>query len=322
MGPAVMRVASGTSALDRCTFEFMDLKTLDRVDVSWSQKGRHPHSSYRDFNMIRASAEGLDFSIAGVGPVSLNGDQVNYSFRHDHRGLMTPSYDGSYFLSHNQIFNRKMKAMGPTTRTQGQFLVPAVAGNYYLRYSGVDAYRDNQKNASVSAKLFMFGESRPLFTIPEMEPPRPKSSGNYRSMLTPDKRVMFVPQANVVVTLGTTDDYLVMRRLDIDEALEESGIDYLIVMSAPPGKAEPGENYQYQLVVKSKKGGVKYKLEAGPEGMAISDKGLISWQVPKDLNLVENKVIVTVSDSVEQEVFHTFTVNVPQVALRLSLIHI
>jgi hypothetical protein len=68
--------------------------------------------------------------------------------------------------------------------------------------------------------------------------------------------------------------------------------------------------YQYQLVVKSKKGGVKFKLESGPKEMKMDGNGLLTWQVPAGNAAKETDVIVTVSDATGQEMFHTFKVGV------------
>ena len=76
-------------------------------------------------------------------------------------------------------------------------------------------------------------------------------------------------------------------------------------MASRPPAAVPGKAFDYPIAVKSKKGGVKYKLDAGPDGMAISPTGRVTWDVPADF-AVEVSVIVTVSDATGQEVFHTF----------------
>jgi uncharacterized protein (TIGR03067 family) len=59
----------------------------------------------------------------------------------------------------------------------------------------------------------------------------------------------------------------------------------------------------------SKKGGVKVKLESGPDGMTESG-GTLSWQVPDRGSEDEAAVLLTVSDASGQETFHSFTVAV------------
>jgi len=101
------------------------------------------------------------------------------------------------------------------------------------------------------------------------------------------------------------NDKLHLYKFDLGAALEKSGVNYLFVASRPPG-AEPGKVYKYTVAVKSKKGGVKAKLDAGPEGMKVTEDGTVTWNVPNDFTGGES-VILTTSDKGGQEVFHTFT---------------
>ncbi len=98
-----------------------------------------------------------------------------------------------------------------------------------------------------------------------------------------------------------------LRRVNLAEQLEKSDTDYLVVVSRPP-TAKPGTAFSYKLEVLSKKGGVKFKLESGPEGLAVSDKGEVTWKVPAKQAESDEDVLVTVSDSSGQEVFHNFKV--------------
>src|SRR5262249_18322460 len=121
-----------------------------------------------------------------------------------------------------------------------------------------------------------------------------------------DRRIHLIPEAKVLITIPSTNDKVVLHRLDVDRLLDKSGIDYLFVTSRPPAAARKGQVFTYQLAVKSKKGGVTCKLDSGPEGMTVSKAGLVRWAVPADFKDKEVDVIVTVGDRSEQEVFHTF----------------
>ena len=71
-----------------------------------------------------------------------------------------------------------------------------------------------------------------------------------------------------------------------------------------------GVEFVYQVGVKSKKGAVKYRVEAGPEGMKVTSQGIVQWRVPDDEPSGELNVILTVSDASGQEVFHSFKLRV------------
>ena len=97
----------------------------------------------------------------------------------------------------------------------------------------------------------------------------------YGENLSMHERVFLVPQHSRLVTLAQSRDRLVSRPFDIIAALNQAGIDYLFVDSVPPLIAKPGGAYRYQLQVKSKKGGINFNLDSGPEGMTLSKDGLI-----------------------------------------------
>src|SRR6185436_18837538 len=98
-------------------------------------------------------------------------------------------------------------------------------------------------------------------------------------------------------------------KLDLQQELDKSEIDYLFVSSKPPLAAVAGKPLEYQVVAKSKKGGVKIKLESGPEGMKVDEKGKLTWTVPADAG-GDVDVILAISDPTAQEVFHTFRITV------------
>jgi hypothetical protein len=63
------------------------------------------------------------------------------------------------------------------------------------------------------------------------------------------------------------------------------------------------------MQVLSKAGDVKYKLEFAPEGMTVSDAGLITWKVPAKLGVEGEKVVVLVSDKAGEQAYHSFTLS-------------
>jgi hypothetical protein len=115
----------------------------------------------------------------------------------------------------------------------------------------------------------------------------------------------------MIVIIPFTNDRVHVHRFDIEEALDKSGIDYLYVTSTPPSAVARNAAFTYPLAVRSKKGGVKYKVESGPEGMQVDAKGVLTWNVPPDA-VGEQNIILTVSDASGQEIFHTFRLSVTE----------
>jgi hypothetical protein len=59
--------------------------------------------------------------------------------------------------------------------------------------------------------------------------------------------------------------------------------------------------------VRSKRGGVRFKLDSGPDGMTLSPKGQLTWAVPATANN-EAAVIINIKDNSGQEIFQTFNI--------------
>jgi hypothetical protein len=153
----------------------------------------------------------------------------------------------------------------------------------------------------------MIGDIRPVLSISDIPVMETEQWINHD--FTTDKRIQFLPEAKLLVTIPATKDQLVLYRFDVEELLEKAGIDYLFVTSQPPAEVRRGSTFHYQLAIKSRKGGLKYKLESGPKGMAVSAKGKLTWQVPERTTDSETPVIVSICDASGQECFHAFTLS-------------
>ncbi len=77
--------------------------------------------------------------------------------------------------------------------------------------------------------------------------------------------------------------------------------------SAPRTEITPRREWRYQIEALSNQGGLTYKLDFAPEGMAVSSDGLVTWQVPAKINAEGERVIVVVGDKSGAETFHSFT---------------
>ncbi|MCA9178140.1 MAG: hypothetical protein KDB14_26935, partial [Planctomycetales bacterium] len=226
-----------------------------------------------------------------------------------------------FYLANGRLLSSELKPLGDNSANFGA-AVHSLTGSYMI---GVDAgtrsrFRNAESSQSRGGKLYQIGDQRPLVTIPDLlvSPPNDRIGGYQASALSLDKRVLFVPEAKVIVTVPYTDDRLRVLPFDVQQALDASGVDYLIVDPAPPQTVELGKPYEYTLSVKSKRGGLKFTLDAGPEGLKVSDKGEVTWDVPDSLTVAAHPVIISVSDASGQSTFHTFEVTAPEVARRAA----
>lgn len=129
-----------------------------------------------------------------------------------------------------------------------------------------------------------------------------------RDPLIRDKRLHLFPAARLIIGIPRTNDRLILRQFDPLQALKEGKIDYLIVASSPVTMATKNAMYSYQIQVESKRGGVTFSLESGPEGMKITPSGKLTWM--PGAAAAESTVIVRITDASSQEIFHTFKISV------------
>jgi S1-C subfamily serine protease len=291
---------------------FVNITTFRPLPVR-AQQGQMPGAGA----FLHASADGKTFGMRpgvggephGVTLLTLRGEEVVVRSAGMASSVLVPGPDGRLVYTGSGIYNDQMELVHPKPLPPnfGKAFVPALHGNYYMR---LDPKNGDQLTGDL--EFFLPGNDQPLARLDNVEGVSSEqiSYGSNRDKLTHDQRVHFIPNARRVIAIPRTNDRLVVHRFDLEEAMEKSGVDYLVVTSDPPRTAKRGETYVYGLTVKAKKGGLKYKLESGPKGMALSAEGQLTWVVPRDFEEKEVAVIIAVQDATGQECFHTFSVGV------------
>jgi hypothetical protein len=229
--------------------------------------------------------------------------------------VLAPSPDGRFIYTSSGVYNDELKKLHPQgPGGGGGSFVPAAHGAYFMRLEanaeGGRPFGDIPKSGKIS--FYLAGNYTPLAHLGGVEGVTTEhiSYGSNRDSFTHADRVHFIPNAKLILSIPITNDRVELRRFDPVEAMDKAGIDYLIVTSDPPNFAQLGKRYAYSLEVKSKKGGVKLKLDSGPAGMKLSGERDLVWDVPADCKELNPTVIITVSDATGQELFHTFTISV------------
>lgn len=285
---------------------FVDIATLKPIEVKSGKGDRGMSASGERGVKIRASADGTVFGLwnTSVSPqgvsvrVCENGAVKEY-YQHNSEGAVLPSPDGKYIFTGANVYTRELKVV---RNAQNETFVPARQGEYYL---GIYRGSDNKPNPQGNVTVYSTSNNSAIFTLSVPEAASEYGEFN-KAVLTPDKRIWCFPLAKALIALALTNDQFVVYRFDAELALEKAGIDYLFVNSTPPASVKPGESFKYQVSVKSKKGGVKFKLEGAPDGMQISPDGLITWQVPTDIAEAKVTIILSITDDSGQEVYHNF----------------
>lgn len=298
----------------RNSAQFLDLTTLEPSAIAL-QSGRMSVGGGSDC-VVRASGDGRVFTMWRIGTspsglqdivVTNNTAQVRYE--HDSVGDILPSPDGKLLYTGTGIFTNELKRVGTRVIKSA---IPSVHGDFYL----LPAYN---KGGEVS--VHMSGDERPLVNLPDVfSTPEDRWGGDRSPAALSIQRLYYIPDANLIVTLPHTNDQLIVRRFNLDEVLAKSDIDYLFVASRPRVTAERGKPYTYSVRVKSKRGGVKYQLAAGPTGMTISTAGVVNWTAPASYADKTADVLLSVSDASGQEVFQNFSLELSGAAAPVAAV--
>jgi hypothetical protein len=301
-------VVGPNAALDPRTFK--EIAIGDKGRGMGSMAG---HPSYPP--TVRVSADGRVFawytqglSPSGLSSMVLGETDAKSHYEHKTVGAILPGPDGTLFTA-GGLFTPELKPIGDETRYQYWFHapVPAAHGRLYLSVAPDDLPGGRNRPTAAKVSLKMIGENKALLDLTDLAGLDVAKNHNQTAAtgLQLYNRVFIVPDAKAIAVLHGTADKITIHKLDVEEALDKAGIDFLFVTSKPSG-AVCGETFTYKPEVKSRKGGVKIKLDAGPEGMKVAADGTVTWAVPENFADTSVQVILTVSDGSGQETFHTF----------------
>jgi hypothetical protein len=276
---------------------FFDVRSMREYDLPINR-----HGIFETSNQVwlRASSDGKLFAAqqfplggrtqTGVwekGSVTLHGGPAG--------GMPVPGPDGKTIYTADGIFSGQLQPLGGA----GTAFLPAHHGPFYL---GLPRVGTPAPKATLA--MYLAGQATPFAHVAEV------AGLGETNLLPGDKLIHFLPDAGLIITLPGKADRLVLHRFDPQQALEKSGRDYVLVTSRPPGTARAGGAYVYQMQTKSRKGGVRCRLDSGPPGMAIDAGGRLTWQVPADFAGTSADVRVYVRDLAGQEASHAFTIRI------------
>ena len=213
---------------------------------------------------------------------------------------LRPGADGSlFFRTGGAICNGDLRMIGGTA-FKGMAVLPTEDARFFLALQGQDN-RHNQVVVCTTADL------RPIFTVKDVElMPQGATGAGWGLLPNLDARIRYLPSANVLLTLPPTDDRIVLHKFDLFQSLDQSGKNYLFILSVPKTRVRSGTVYTYSILARSRAGGLRFALDAGPEGMTVSGSGMVRWQVPTGLEGKPQRVLVSVRDAAGTNIFHTF----------------
>jgi len=343
-GPLLIFWSIGTGSLDQAHFTLLDVERFQPVVL----KGLHQSafgrsmgtqdnpgavfrlqiaSAYRDMVQMRASGTGDVFGLwrqgsspMGLQSLILRGSTAEAREEHTTVGHVIPNFDGSVLCTIGSTYTADLRELHKV----GGACLPSYHPSFLLsvpmlRLDGsspgmAGPRKPPQGTAKPAPGAVLAADSgQPLVSLPELPEMEDVVTSQWRTDApTPDKRFHFIPQANLLVTIPSSNDRLVLRQFDLRAELRKTGIEYLIVVSSPPPTARPGDVYQYQLEVESARGNVQYKLVRGPNQMQVSPTGRVTWRVPVGTEGDRHSVSIGISDASGQEKFHSFQIAVVQ----------
>jgi hypothetical protein len=207
---------------------------------------------------------------------------------------------------------------GSTKRpdTDPEMTIPSAHPAYYVRIFGLlpNGPQDHLSPRTVVAAVHASDDGERLLTIDgleEMGDGQILARYGAQEDFTVEKRFHLIPDASLLITIPASDDRLVLRRLDLKKSLNGTGRDYFLITSRTSLHAKAGQMLNHQITGISRAGGLRYTLTQGPDGLAVSPDGRLSWVPPKDGTGSDPvAVVVTVSDSSSRQRFHTIQISV------------
>ncbi len=282
---------------------------------------RYPNTNAerRSFGMGRheASADGRVFTSwsghlgsAWARSTVLSGRNATTFTSHEmpYRDLY-PSVDGNWLRTGAGSLFKDGRYVGksPEFLDLANAEVPALQGAYFIKTV------EHEKKF----RLHLGADARPLAQLPPAIPARAR--GLVRTFFNPEAQVVVQVERNPkgavpddplnksdVNRAPDNTGRIVLHRFDPDKAVADAGTNYLVVVSAPPTSVRQGRTFNYPIEAKSLKGNIEYRLERGPEGMAVDAAGKVTWKAPRDFDRPEVEVAIQLKDASGLETSHAF----------------
>ncbi len=267
---------------------------------------------------INVSADGTAFGTipTGYGPVSYEAVMIvddsiltekfggtSNAFRY-----ARPSANGRlFFLPGGKVFNAVLKDMSPAW-LDGSETFPTVDPRYFIAVRFVSQSRDKFITrvdiCTASDLRIVHG----MTDLHELAPDGNSNSIHHRSrqLSSGQTKIHYVPWANLIANTSYDSKRVHVRKYDFLGRLGESGEDYLFVESLPPLIAFKGKQLSYQIQCKTNSENIEFNLSEGPDGLRVSESGLVTWTPSKGMPEGFVSVVINVKGGTGDETFHTF----------------
>lgn len=309
-GPVLISSRSDESGSGRLLFA--DLKSFKPLQLEYTGEGGGGFEQME----VWASADGTTFGLTqryvspgGVTVMRLQDGKVITRYNHDSAPYVWPSADGSVVFTGDAVLNQDLQPTGPSRE---RARVPMMSMPTPLPSQYISLLLD-ERGGVPEIWLQSLPDHQRLLTLPNLPELRPgEGYGMYSSerSLPFERRLYVLPTQQRLITVPNERDHLIVRKFDLLTELRAADVDFLFISSWPPRVAAKGKPYRYQMQIESRRGGAKAKLDSGPDGMTLSESGLMTWTPSPTFSNAETGVVISVSDASGQEIFHSFVIRV------------
>ncbi len=247
---ALLRMSTGSQALDNCREVLIDTRTLSEIPITGHSGGCNGlntyHISYRDFvhqrpdSMLNVIGEWCTSgSPNGLGDMLLGREVMHYGYLHETHRWVIAGDDGRIYCGDGNIYDRGLLAKGSVP---GMGFIPGCGGLLTLGVASDGAlWLYAASSTSPLVKIGMF----PDYPKPNsMEMMQDKRIGAWSSStFTLDKQFILDAVAGRLMYVPMSLDRIVERTINVKQLLDDSGVDYLVPATAPALIATVGRPY-------------------------------------------------------------------------------
>ncbi len=285
-------------------FSFIDLDTLtirkigsftvgktwlvrekDALSASGGSFMLAPFLGMQDQVALSASSGGGVYGVwqlpAEFHTLTLHGSRVNSDTESTQAGHLAPGPDGhSMFtaIGRRRQLNEPIEVVPvPGTNLLPNVTIPSTDPTLYLSISGLPmdvagteplGNRDSpaSRPGTVTASVHTTSDGARLFTVHGLDEisVAAKKLDWLRDNLSIEKRFYLVPAANLLITIPPQNDRLLLRRLDVDEAMERSGTNPIFVDSPLSVTTTAGRNWSTSSQPGRERAGLPIRSPRGP----------------------------------------------------------
>jgi len=272
----------------------------------WTLEFNEFKQSSRNAIKLKASPDGTSYGMwDSRGFTSIvhrdnDSDVVERFVKSDSKETIIPGRYGLQNYCQSGIYDRRLLHMDATLN-QFEFLITSIQGHYFL-------LREKKSPDSLLI-LYVTGAQQPLYYLTDL-PIDQAEMDQKNGILTADQCFHFVPHNNLLLWLSQTDNSIKVFHLNIEEKLKEAELDYLYISNPIKLQGVKGTSYKHQLIIKSENDGIIAILDSGPEGLTLSEDGMITWAIPDDFQHVDALFEVSISDNSRQKRKYSFRIQI------------